>query len=132
MSEVYYIRDFKETDRAFVKATFLRGLYHGDSWFSVMPKDLFMRCYAPVVEALIVRNFVKVACLTDDPDVIIGYSIVNPTLQVLHWIYVKKPFRGMGIGKALIPTLVTTFTHLTRAGKSLLDKYKAVFNPFAV
>lgn len=132
MSSVYHIRDFREADRAFVKATFLRGMYHGDSWFSVMPKDLFMRNYALIIEALIAKNLIQVACLTDDPDVIIGYSLISPDFQVMHWVFVKKAFRGLGIGKALIPMSIKVVTHLTKPGKSLMDKYKAIFNPFAI
>jgi GNAT superfamily N-acetyltransferase len=133
MSEVYYIRDYKESDKAFVLATFLRGLYYGDSWFSLMPKDVFMKNYKPIIEALVARNFVKVACLIEDPDVIIGYSILSQDFQVIHWVFVKKAFRGMGIGKRLIHKFLKAATHLTKTGKSLLTKYETcIFNPFAV
>lgn len=131
-SNIYYIRSFLPTDLPFVKVTFLKGLYLGDSWFSVMPKRLFFNNYAPIVEALITKNVVQVACLTEDPDTIVGYSIISPDLETLHWAYVKKPWRGNGIGRVLMPASATTFTHLTKLGKALLDKRNAVFNPFAV
>jgi len=38
---LYTVRSFlPETDMAFIKATWLRGLYYGDSWYSKIPKAL--------------------------------------------------------------------------------------------
>jgi hypothetical protein len=133
MSDVYYIRDYKEADKPFVLATFLRGLYYGDSWFSLIPKEVFMRNYKPIIEAILAKNYVKVACLIEDPDVIIGYSILSKDFKVIHWVFVKKSFRTMGIGKNLIPAVINSATHLTKTGKTLLTKYQnCIFNPFAV
>lgn len=130
---LYEIRDYEPSDKAFVMATFLRGLYYGDSWFSLMPKDLFMVHYKHIVEALINKHLVKVACLKEDRDVILGYSILSHDFKVIHWCFVKSAFRKQGIGKALVPSSVGTVTHLTVLGKSLMTKFtNCVFNPFAI
>ena len=128
---LYDIRDAKEGDENFVLSTFLRGIYYGDSWFSQIPKDIFMSNYKIVAETLVKRGNVKVACLKDDPDTIIGYSILSPDYQTIHFVYVKKLWRNHGVARSLLPQFPTTVTHLTALGKELVTKFNnVIFNPF--
>jgi hypothetical protein len=146
MNAVYLIREYAPEDKNFICATFLRGLYHGDSWFSLMPRNIFMTNYHKVIEALIdsPNVLIRIAALTEDPSVILGYSLLSKDGQTLPWVYVKSSksqegsWRMHGIGKALvtIPTLgiepIKQVTHLTTLGKELLPKLKnPIFNPFA-
>lgn len=140
------IRDFRFGDQAFVLATFLRGLYYGDrlpsnsepkllvlNWFSMIPKNIFMENYERVAKALInsPNTVVKIACLKEDPDVILGYSILSADFSTIHWVFVKKDWRKNGIAKSLVPQYPTTVTHLSLQGKNLMAKFKdCVFNPF--
>lgn len=130
---LYHIRDAKEEDKNFILATFLRGLYYGDSWFSFIPKQIFMTNYDKVAEALVKgdRTIIKVACLKEDIDVILGYSILSKDYQSIHWVFVKSAWRNKGIARSLLPQYPICATHLTRLGKDLLIKFEnCVFNPF--
>jgi len=131
-SKPWAIRDSVPGDHNFISATFLRGLYYGDSWFSLMRKDDFMVNYSSIIEALL-RNTntrVKIACLKEDYDVILGYAILGSN-DTLNWVYVKKDWRKLGIANSLISRPVKTVTHLSELGKQLLSKYQnCVFNPF--
>jgi len=139
---LYDIRDFKSEDKNFILASFLKGLYYGDSWFSQIPKNIFMDNYKKVAEALLDPNKtnIKVACLKEDTDVIIGYSIMSLDFMTLHWVYVKSSkltdgttWRQKGIGRSLVPQHPTAVSHLTALGKSLLIKLPtAIFNPFSI
>lgn len=129
------IRDAHEGDKNFILATFLRGLYYGDTWFSQIPKDIFMNNYKFVAERLITspNTIIKIACLKEDLNVIVGYSILSSDYQTVHWAYVKRVWRNKGIGKALVPQFPVTVTHLSKLGQSLITKYPtAVFNPFKI
>lgn len=130
---LYHIRDYKESDKSFVLATFLRGLYHGDSWFSQIPRDVFMDNYKTIAADMVTspKNIIQIACLKEDPDVILGYSILSADFKAIRWVYVKSVWRKQGIGKSLVPQFASTVTHLTVLGKSLMDKIPtAIFNPF--
>lgn len=130
-SGLYNVRDFKESDRNFIISTFLKGLYYGDSWYSLIKKNSFMTNYKPVIEALLNKCAVKVACLPDDEDVILGYSILSQDFQSIVWVHVKQSWRGNGIARRLCPSHPKAVTHLTKVGKILLDKLDGtVFDPF--
>lgn len=132
---LYEIREFRPTDTSFIMATFLRGLYYGDSWFSLIPKNIFMETYSKVAEALIKAptTSIQIACLKEDKDVILGYSLLSSDFQTIIWVQVKKEWRNVGIAKALVPARPVAVSHLTKVGKTLLPKLNgAIFNPFYI
>lgn len=128
---LYNIRPMDKEDEAFIYSTWLRGLYYGDSWFSLIPKDIFMNYYKQIAKMTLDSTNIKVnvACLKEEPNVILGYSILSKNDEALVWVFVKKPWREQGIAKSLIPN-VKYVTHLTVTGKALLPKLNASFNPF--
>lgn len=134
-SGLYDIRDGNDEDHALVYATFLRGMYYGDSWFSLIPKDIFMANYKVFTAGLInsPNTIIKVACLKEESDVIIGYSILSRDMNTVHYIYVKSAWRNHGIARSLLPPDPMYVSHLTKLGKTLLHKLpNATFNPFSL
>lgn len=132
-TELYNIRDYQPADKNFILATFLRGVYYGNNWFSQIRKDIFMDSYKRIAESALDsgRLAVKVACLQEDPDIIIGYSILSADYQAVAWVYVKKAWRLKGIARSLIPKHPTYVTHLSRLGQELMTKIPAaLYNPF--
>lgn len=129
------LRDYKpESDRSFILATWLRGLYYGDSWFSLIPKATFMEAYHNILERILINPgiTIKIACLKEDSDVILGYSVYHkvPKGLALDWVFVKSAFRNIGVASMLTPDNVVCCTHLTKVGKSIKPK-NWEFNPFA-
>lgn len=131
---LYNIRLATDADRNFILKTFLLGIYYGDTWFSKIPKRIFMDNYKRVAEALFnkYRNNIRIACLSDETDVILGYSILNSDSTVLQFVYVKERWRRKGVGRQLVPPSVCCVTHLTSLGETLIKKLKPepLFNPF--
>lgn len=125
------IRDWTPEDKNFILSTWLKGLRFGNDWFELIDSNVYYKNYHAVIESLLNSPgiVVKVACLKDDPEVILGYGVYKG--ERLDWIFVKKAWRSIGIARSLIPSNITTVSHITDAGRGILRKHPGVtFNPF--
>ncbi len=121
----------ERADEDFIYATWLRGLYYGNSWFREIEKEAFFSNYHRVVEGILTKpdTQVSIACLKDTPDVILAYCVFRD--ETVHWVYCKKDWRGIKLSQDLMPSKISTFTHLTKSGKMIKPSH-VVFNPFAI
>lgn len=129
------VRNYLPEDRSFILACWLRGVYYGNTFFSDVPKGIFMEHYHKVLERFLdnPRVNINVACLKDDAQVILGYSVTRLSAkgeQIMDFIFVKKAWRGIGIARSLTPTNLQVVSHLTKIGKAIKPP-GVVFNPFA-
>lgn len=123
-------RDFVPDDFNFVIATWLQGLYHGNDFFKMVEKEAYFNRYHEVLEKLIPLSKIKVAALSEDPDVILGYCVTSSHSPTLHWVFVKEAWRKIGIAKDLIPKNITHYSHFSTVGLSAFQKHQWQFNPF--
>ncbi len=126
-NELFKLREARPDDVAFIYSTWLRGLYYGNELFNEIPKRTFFDNYKGIVTGYLTKASVLVACLPDDEDVVLGYSVSRGV--ILDWVFVKKSWRKMGIARSLVSKELTVCSHLTGIGKSLKPK-DMVFNPF--
>jgi hypothetical protein len=122
------IREPQPEDINFILSTMLKGLFYGSKFYGSIDQETFFLVYEPFIKQLLINNFVKVACLEDDVDVILGYSVFKNTN--LQFIFVKKSYRKLGIGRLLFPKEIQTVSHLTDVGDSIRKKLNLKFNPF--
>ncbi len=133
--EQVMLRPYAADDKNFILSTWLKGLYYGSVYHAQIDKTAFFKNYHDIIEKLLEKSVVMVACLRIDEGAIVAYSVLGGTIEapVLHWIHCKKPWRGIGVAKSLIPANTQTVTHITKVGSSILKKHPAVkFNPFAI
>lgn len=130
MIDLIAVRAVVADDVPFIISTWLKGLRFGNSWYKLIESKAYFKTYHAVIVAVMSRPTVSVsiACLKEDPSVILGYSVIEG--NKLHWCQVKKAWRGIGIAKSLVPSTVTTVTHLTETGRSIFLKKDLIFNPF--
>jgi ribosomal protein S18 acetylase RimI-like enzyme len=104
---MFFIREVTQDDRPLIFATWLRSFKHGSSWPRHIPDRLYFDAHHSVIDALLARSTVRVATPPDEPEVILGWSVVetSPSMSVIHYIYVKPAFRQAGIARALLSTL---------------------------
>lgn len=118
-----------ETDHNFIFATWLRGLYYGNTFFRFTEKDEFMERYTYAIQNALYKPSVeiRIACLKEDPDVILGYSVLEllDGKYVLHWVFVKPEWRKSGIAEAMIPDDLDTITHVVDSICSVKVKKEA-------
>jgi GNAT superfamily N-acetyltransferase len=82
---------------------------------------------AELVDRPTARIEVMVVETEDGTRRIAGYSVSEPSRKILHWLYVKRDFRGMGIGRKLRRSLTSdqelsqwTYTYRTDASARFL------------
>lgn len=125
------IRNAVPSDVNFILATWLRGLRYGNEWFEMIDSKAFFENYNKVANAILSHpnTTVKVACLKEDHDVILGYAVLGK--DCLHWAHIKSPWRKIGLATEMVPSTITKVTHLTRAGAAILKKRPGIkFDPF--
>jgi len=127
------IRGYKQEDHNLIASTFLKGVYYGNEFYGMIDKNVFMANYKYIFEALIAQNLIKIACLPDDEDTVLGYSILTKDLTVAHWVFIKKDWRAkFCIFKLLVPPSITTYSHFSTQGLQIAKKCfpNSTFNPF--
>lgn len=121
------VRPMEESDKSFIYSTWLRSQYYGNTWFKSIDKDIFFDNYKKIVEARLLSADVWVSCLESDHDVVLGYSVSEGS--TLHWVYVKRAWRRLGVAKELVTLPPTVVTSMTKIGK-LVCPNESTFNPF--
>jgi GNAT superfamily N-acetyltransferase len=114
-------------DIGFIYSTFLKGLWHGNKQNTLL-KDLrpskseFFDTYHRKLTEILSNPFntILVACLSEAPEIILGYSVFSG--NTLHCMYVKKAYRGCGIGRLLLPESVKTVSFATDPFRELFSK----------
>lgn len=119
--KVAMVRGFQKTDEGFIYSTWLRGLSYRCPLFKEIPKEFFYDIYGKVVNAILSRptTLIYIACLKDDPEIILSYSIQEKTSlgNVLHWVYTKQAWRELGLARKLIDPTTIYYTHQTTLAK---------------
>lgn len=132
--DLVQIREALPGDVNFIFATWLRGLYFGNDWFREIPQDHFFSVYHKVLEGILTRpgTSVQVACLKEDPDVVLAYCVLESKKdgRKLHWVHTKQAWRRLGLARDIIPNDVNEVSHLTAVGRSIKQRKEWVFNPF--
>lgn len=129
-SDLFTVRSGLPGDLNFILATWLRGLRYGNPLFTEIDKDAYFSVYHKVIENILNHSRVKVACLKDDQDVILGYSVIQA--DKVHWVHVKSEWRKIGIARSLLTEKFNVVTHLTTLGLQILKQRcpSVKFNPF--
>lgn len=78
------------SDHNFVYATYLRNRWYDTLNTTTLQKDTWMRIQHGRLEKMLASQPVLVVCLSEDPEVILGYKLLDGS-EV--WSYVKKDWR---------------------------------------
>lgn len=127
----YHGSNIPKNYEALIYSKWLRSLRFGNDYFRIIESDSYYKAYHKYISILLSRpnSLLYIACLTDDPDVVLGFSLIED--RTLHYIHVHEHNRRIGIGKALIVKKIDTITHITKIGLQIWQKYPDVkFNPF--
>jgi len=131
------LRDMVEADYPFLYSSWLKS-YKPSRSVGPLPSNLYWSVVKETIEQILARKGIicKVACNSEDPEQIFGYLVAedNGALPVCHYLYVKQPFRRLGIARMLINAFLAerrTFKHTfkTRDCRHLPSSYCGIYSP---
>ncbi len=129
----YNIREAIPSDIPFIYNSWLKSFRFGNLDSRTMRTSVFYENYREVVDNILEQSQVVVACLPDEPSVILGYMVFHKS--IIHYMFVKESFRRLGIATTLFKTHVgyghVTYTHITNEiTKHVRSIPHWTYNPF--
>jgi GNAT superfamily N-acetyltransferase len=136
-------RDVTNNDLSLVFDSWLKE-YRLSPFGVQVESDVYYPNYRKHVGRIIRASDVTIACNPEDEDQIYGYAVhrLIGDIRVVSWLFVKAPFRAMGIGRRLFDEIggADAVTHLsnwvtktklmtTKPGQIKLPN-DIVYNPF--
>lgn len=141
------IRDYREAeDKNFILNSWLKS-YRRAPASQYVESDLFFTKHKALIESILADEAteVKVLVLDDaDRNFIIGYAVTTvPSVPegvvegpgtLVHWVYIKDTFRGLGLTKSLLPspTKSVRASHMTQSGNVLAQRKGIVYDPYTL
>ena len=98
MKKLLTVRRAVPADHPFIYATYLRNRWFSKENTTTLQKSTWMRLQHARLERMLAEQPVLVACLSSDPDTILGYRFRDGSED---WTYVKLAFRPEGVQAAL-------------------------------
>lgn len=133
---MWLFRSPRPEDESFLYSSWLRS-YRDSPTMAGIPNTVYYKEMHECIESVLKRATVLVAANETDPDQILGYIVYEP--GTIYWTYIKHPFRGHGIGKALENAALVNqeapvkYTCKTRTSDSLVKKRAYLqYDPFSL
>lgn len=138
-------RDYREDDEGFLYNSWLRSFRDGSKWAEEIPGQIYFANHKQVIARLLQDSGIVIAANPESDDQIFGYGVYQPMsggVTVLHYLYVKQPYRRLGIGTALTrvikqlsahdPELPMVASHVSGMWDRLRVKWNLVYNPYVI
>ena len=130
----FNLRLAKPTDLNFILGTFRDSMRDDSQLAKSCKTSVFKREFTKVIDSILARSKVTIACTKEDQSVILGYAITEDP-GILHYLFVKEPFRRKGIANYLVNHLfkprIVECSLKTNLVKRILDnKTEFIYNPF--
>jgi len=117
------LRLMQDADFNFIKNSYMKS--YRNSYLSKHVKpNLYNNYQSTLFDRLMADSSVLIACNPSESYQILGYAIYNNAKKLLHYVYVKNPYRKNKIAKRLVERIVDShsfeISHLTPFMKSML------------
>lgn len=133
------LREGTAEDHNFIYSSWLKSHREAEA-NRHLPNEVYYGNHKKVVQRILPASKIIVACDAASPEHIFGYAVYDIVggVVILHYIYVKSPYRMMGIANKMMKELKTDAvedapviaTHVTRMFDILKPKWKLVHNPY--
>lgn len=132
------IRSYDEKDLPLIYKSWLVSFRDSNHLESVIDKQIYFGNHKRIIAKILDKSTCLIAANPEDDNHILGYIVFDKHngLKILHYIYVKAPYRRLGIANFLRKFAFTNeshpivTSHYTRMSSILKDKWQLVFNPY--
>lgn len=125
-----------KTDLDFLFNSWLKSYRHSNEC-NAMNNEVFFKRFGKIITKIIGDSVLIIACNPEDVDQIYGYMVYKnlDDVFVLHYIYVKFPYRKLGIAKRMLEAVADTkkpivVTFANRWVDSMRHKLLLTFDPY--
>lgn len=136
------VRALQEMDLPFVFSSWLRSYKEQSAFAKRIKNDVYYFWHHQMIEVILKKPSMRgiVAHVQDEPDIILGYliyEVVNGEPKVVHYCFIKEPFRRLGIAKLLFAyaELEKDFfiTHFTYLVEPIINKREDItYDPYRI
>jgi GNAT superfamily N-acetyltransferase len=97
------LREKNPSDDDFIIDAWIKGL-RGNTTLGAMPPQIYFKKASKLIQFIYSRSYGVVAADKTDDSVIFGFCVFRfvGNIPVIPYIYVKSPFRKLGIGTLLL------------------------------
>lgn len=124
-------------DMNFIYSTWLKSYRHSSNFAKKLSNEVFYEWHHKVIDRFLDRGgSITIAHPIGEPSVILGYLCAEKEpAAIIQYIYVKKPFRKMGIAKTLHKQCTLagpySFSHWTLDTDWIIKKLTdLIYNPY--
>lgn len=125
-------------DKNFIFGSWLKSFRRSSDVHGV-PNNIYFMNQHKTIEILLARANCLLICDPNDPEIIYGYLVseVVEKVPVIHWLYVKHLYRGLGLAKRLMAqagidkNMPFCYTHNSSPAVQVAHKNpNIIFNPY--
>lgn len=148
MDHLLHCRSPTPDDFSFILNSWLRSYSRSDHVRQIA-SEVYYYSHSILIKEILKVSRTIVAVSTEDPTQIFGYLTYIPDYLdhdfVVHYLYVKQPYRRFGIAKKLLQTMKSAehphidaedatmwFTHYTSYSKYFMKDNYFQFNPYLI
>ena len=125
------------SDKSFIFNSWLKSFRHSPL-AKPLCNEVYFKNHKVIVENILKRSRVLIACNPEDEDQIYGYIVYEPIIDditVLHYVYVKFTYRKLGIARTIVEGSIDIknpilYTHHTETVKRIKDKLDLIYDPY--
>lgn len=135
MAVEIFVRSADGNDINFIKNSWEKSF---EKTMKAVPREIYHRGQQKLMNQLMAKASCYVACSPEDNNQIFGWMLFEKIkdIGILHYIYVKHPYRRYGIGKSLYNCLDRNdqypciASHKTLYLEYIQDKWNLTYNPY--